>query len=114
LATCWRPYGGRDVRVDPLAVPVGDEVSSVAEALEFPAVQFFVERASAGDADFRLHPGNLREILAICRRLDGLPLAIELACARIRYLCRPTPGRRVRPWPCWKVACTPTRNATER
>ena len=45
----------------------------------FPAVQLFVDRAAARDAAFRLTPEGLEAVAAICRRLDGLPLAIELA-----------------------------------
>ncbi len=50
------------------------------------AVQLFVDRAQAADGHFRLTPDNAAAIAAICRRTDGLPLALELAAARIRLL----------------------------
>ena len=50
------------------------------------AVSFFVTRARASDPEFRLDDGNLAAVEQLCRRLDGLPLALELAAARIRGL----------------------------
>lgn len=50
------------------------------------AASFFTERARASDPDFRLDPGNTEAVEQLCRRLDGLPLALELAAARIRAL----------------------------
>ena len=69
--------------IGPLSVPsLG--ASSVARALEHDAVALFVERATAAKADFELDAGNLDAVTEICVRLDGLPLAIELAAARLR------------------------------
>src|SRR6185436_10634264 len=50
------------------------------------AVTLFCERARAVDADFVLSPENAAAVARICRRLDGIPLAMELAAARIRVL----------------------------
>ena len=58
-----------------------------------PAIELFVQRAQAVDADFRLTPHNQPTLEAICQRLDCLPLALELCAAQIDLLCTvPTPG----------------------
>ncbi|MDQ2808275.1 MAG: tetratricopeptide repeat protein [Chloroflexota bacterium] len=54
--------------------------------LRYEAVRLFVERAQAVQAAFRLTPANAPAVLQICRRLDGIPLALELAAARVRLL----------------------------
>jgi predicted ATPase/class 3 adenylate cyclase len=69
--------------IGPLSVP-SSEASSPAGVLEHDAVALFVERATAAKADFELDAGNLDAVAEICIRLDGLPLAIELAAARLR------------------------------
>jgi predicted ATPase/DNA-binding winged helix-turn-helix (wHTH) protein len=62
--------------------PVSPELDAAA-ALTFPAVQLFVERAVGGSDSFRLTDANANTIAGICRRLDGIPLAIELVAARV-------------------------------
>ena len=69
--------------IGPLSVPSSEDSSPV-DALEHDAVALFVERATAAKADFELDAGNLDAVTQICVRLDGLPLAIELAAARLR------------------------------
>ena len=54
-----------------------------AEALRFPAVELFVDRMAASHEDFELHDEDAPLVAEICRKLDGIPLAIELAAARV-------------------------------
>jgi predicted ATPase/DNA-binding SARP family transcriptional activator len=70
--------------VPPLGQPEPD--ASAATALTFPAVQLFAERAAAVAPGFRVDDNTVGSVIEICRRLDGLPLAIELAAARLRSL----------------------------
>ena len=72
----------RLLRLQPLSLPAPGEVADS----KFGAVQLFVERARAVDRGFALGPTNAAAVAEICRRLDGLPLAIELAAARVRQL----------------------------
>jgi predicted ATPase/DNA-binding winged helix-turn-helix (wHTH) protein len=72
-------------RVAPLAVPAGD-TQDVADALRFGAVRLFVTRAGAAEPHFAPNRRAAAVIVAICRRLDGIPLAIELAAARAAAL----------------------------
>ena len=89
LATCRVRLdvpGEREVHLEPLAVPSAEVHAELAALAEVAAVQLFVERARAARPDFALTSDNALAIVAICRRLEGLPLAIELAAARIKSL----------------------------
>ncbi len=70
----------------PLALPSDDDAANVEQIAATAAVALFVERARAVRPGFRLTTDNAAIVAEICRRLDGLPLAIELAAARIRHV----------------------------
>lgn len=71
--------------IPPLALPpVGAARPSAQQAGSFEAVQLFIDRARVVRPDFQLTDDNAPAVAEICRRLDGLPLAIELASARLR------------------------------
>ncbi len=87
LATSRAPLqiqGEHEVHVQPLPLPMPETI--VDDAWRSPAVQLFVQRAQAARDDFALTDDNCSTVIEICRRLDGLPLAIELAAARSRLL----------------------------
>jgi predicted ATPase len=73
---------GEQLLAVPSLRPPGDDTDPD-EIARSDAVRLFVERAQAADADFTLDAGNVRVVARVCRRLDGVPLAIELAAARI-------------------------------
>ena len=75
--------------VPPLPLPTDPGSVSVAEIAASPAVALFVDRARAVRPDFALTEGNAAAVAEICRRLEGLPLAIELAAARTRLMDPP-------------------------
>jgi len=86
LATSREPLGvtgEMTYQVPPLRLPDPDH-DGVATGTRSDAVQLFVERAAAGSSGFELTNDNAVAVAALCRRLDGLPLAIELAAARAR------------------------------
>jgi non-specific serine/threonine protein kinase len=75
----------REVVIPPLDVPT-DAASALDELQAFEAVRLFVERARSAKPNFALTDENAGSVVEICARLDGLPLAIELAAARVRVL----------------------------
>jgi predicted ATPase/DNA-binding SARP family transcriptional activator len=87
LATSREPlgiFGEALCPVTSLGLPVPHATAE--EALTYPAVQLLVDRGSAVDPDFLLDADTVEAVIEICRRLDGLPLAIELAAARLRSM----------------------------
>lgn len=89
LATSRAPLGIRGEHVfdiAPFELPEDASRRSLSEFAVFDAVALFVDRARAVQHDFVLTPSNRSAVAAICARLDGLPLALELAAARIRML----------------------------
>ena len=79
-------YGEQEFPVPPLALPDSRSSSSVDSLSQNPAVALFVQRAVAAKPDFELNRENASAVAEICARLDGLPLAIELAAARVKVL----------------------------
>ncbi len=79
-----RVQGEQELAVSPLAVP--DPALPLEELRQSPAVRLFAQRAGAVTPDFALNAATGPAVAEICRRLDGLPLAIELAAARAKLL----------------------------
>jgi len=71
-------------RLAPLAVPPDCAEITAAEAMTFPAIQLFVERVTASGVRLNLSDSDAAIVAGICRKLDGVPLAIELAAGRVR------------------------------
>jgi predicted ATPase len=72
--------------VPPLALPDAEQVAMLDTVAQSPAVQLFVQQAQKAAPDFVLTQAHAAAVAAICRRLDGLPLAIELAATRVKLL----------------------------
>jgi predicted ATPase/DNA-binding CsgD family transcriptional regulator len=72
--------------IAPLAIPHSRLPTDAAGAARYTAVALFVERARAARSDFQLTDANARVVAELCARLDGLPLALELAAARTKGL----------------------------
>jgi predicted ATPase len=100
LATSRQAFcldGERVYRVPPLGVPArgADTVLSIGDALHFSAVRLFVERAEALDSRFALTESMIPAVVYICRRLDGIALAIELAAAHSNVFSATTIAQRL-------------------
>jgi DNA-binding winged helix-turn-helix (wHTH) protein len=86
LATSREPMraeGERVLRLSPLGVPAASGGLTAAQAMTYPAIQLFVERATESLDTFELTEADAPVIVDICRRLDGIALAIELAAGRV-------------------------------
>lgn len=81
-----RLRGERELPITPLAVPAEVSDQSLPGLAEYAAVRLFVERAREVRPDFALQQENAKAVAAICRSLDGLPLALELAAAKVKVL----------------------------
>jgi predicted ATPase len=89
LATSRQPLGAQTEAVwsvPVLPMPCLDHTQTVEDVREYEAVQLFVERARSKRLDFDLTPDNAQAVAQVCYHLDGLPLAIELAAARVVVL----------------------------
>jgi predicted ATPase len=81
-----RVYGEQEYPVPPLKLPDHKRLPPVERLTQYEAVRLFIERAKAARPDFSVTNENAPAVAEICVRLDGLPLAIELAAARIKLL----------------------------
>ena len=79
-------YGEKEYSVSPLALPDHKRLPPLEELTQYEAVRLFVERALDVKPDFAVTAENAQAVAEICYRLDGLPLSIELAAARIKIL----------------------------
>jgi predicted ATPase/DNA-binding SARP family transcriptional activator len=95
LTTSREPLGiaGETVwRIPPLSVPPPIEPvewrdkNLISELMEYESIGLFIERARQVSANFRLSIGNMEAVSRVCRHLDGIPLALEMAAARLRSL----------------------------
>jgi predicted ATPase/DNA-binding winged helix-turn-helix (wHTH) protein len=89
LATSREPLSAEGEwthRLPPMQSPLPGTELTAAAAMAFPAVALFVERATARQDSFRLTKENVSLVAEICRRLEGIPLAIELAATRVAHL----------------------------
>ena len=84
--TPLRIVAEREYPLVPLALPSSSDPVSTESLMAYSGIALFVERARATKSSFELTPGNAEAVAAVCRRLDGLPLALELAAARMRLL----------------------------
>lgn len=88
LATSREPlrvYGERELRIEPLGVPSLEPLPPLETLENIPSVQLFVERAQEVNLDFELTSANAVAIARLCVELEGLPLAIEMAAARVKW-----------------------------
>jgi predicted ATPase/DNA-binding winged helix-turn-helix (wHTH) protein len=85
-----RADGERIYTLAPLRTPSEAIELTPEAALQYPSVELFTARASAASKQFQLTAANVHDIAAICRRVDGIPLAIELAAGRVGTLALPT------------------------
>ncbi|HEU5214426.1 MAG TPA: BTAD domain-containing putative transcriptional regulator [Gaiellaceae bacterium] len=98
LATSRTPLrlaGEHEYPVPPLALPEASARPSFEQLAANDAVRLFAARAAAVDPEFQLDEGNVAAVAEVCARLDGLPLAIELAAARSKLLPPETMSRRL-------------------
>jgi len=90
-----RVAGEEEIPVPPLVLPDLENLPSAYMLSNYAAVSLFVQRAQAADPTFTLTQANAADVAEICVRLDGLPLAIELAAARIQSITPQTMRERL-------------------
>jgi predicted ATPase/class 3 adenylate cyclase len=90
-----RIYGEHEYAVRPLELPDPSHLPPIETLRQYEAIRLFTERAHAANTQFSLTKENAPAVAEICARLDGLPLAIELAAARIKLLSPQAIGSRL-------------------
>lgn len=103
--------GEARVNVEPLGVPPSNATACV-EVAEYPAVELFLDRAQLHDPSFSLEEADAAAVAEICRLVDGLPLAIEVAAAQVRALSPQDAAARLRQDPLQLAAATHRRRLT--
>jgi predicted ATPase len=88
-------YGEQEYTVDPLRVPDPHLTGTTSQWLEYDAVNLFVQRARAARSGFSPNESQTSDIVHICQRLDGLPLALELAASQVKYTDLATLNKRL-------------------
>lgn len=86
LVTSTRPLGltgEREMSLSPLPLPTGEGTAALEELVQCPSLQLLLDRGQLLLPDFQLTRANAPALVALCRRLEGLPLALELAAARL-------------------------------
>ncbi len=78
-------YGEQEYAVNPLSIPDAHSTGTTSQWLEYDAVNLFVQRARAARSNFSTDESQTSDIVHICQRLDGLPLALELAASQVKY-----------------------------
>jgi len=89
LATSREPLyidGEVTFRVPSLSVPPADPITDINVMLGYSAIRLFMDRAVSALPEFRVDHGNVDALVGICRKLDGIPLAIEMAAAQVRAM----------------------------
>ncbi|WP_431052530.1 ATP-binding protein [Roseateles sp. L2-2] len=89
LATSREPLRARGewiYRLPPMRLPQPGETVAADQAMTFPALRLFVERAQAASPGFVLTDADMPQLVSLCARLDGIPLAIEIVAARVASL----------------------------
>ncbi|HVF99949.1 MAG TPA: tetratricopeptide repeat protein [Chloroflexia bacterium] len=82
----FRLYGEREMELPPMSLPDSQVPLAPDELMRYEAIRLFVDRAQAAKYDFALTADNAASVATICRRLDGLPLGIELAASHVKSL----------------------------
>jgi predicted ATPase/DNA-binding CsgD family transcriptional regulator len=98
--------------VPSLTLPDAHHLPSLEELMRYEAVRLFAERAAAALPSFRLTEQNVAAVVQVCRRLDGIPLAIELAAARVKVLTAAQIAERLDD--CFRLLTTGSRTALPR